>query len=189
VFWKKRDEKEPTKSNEPAESPAAAEARAVAEARVAAEARAAARAPESVPPPARVTGESAPAAEAAAPSAAPASDPAAETKRTPDGPLETGLLREQVIGQLRTVFDPEIPVNIYELGLVYKIDVDADGNVKVEMTLTSPACPSAAEIPLDVRRKVESIEGVKSVDVEIVWDPPWTMEFMSEAARVQLGFF
>jgi FeS assembly SUF system protein len=104
-------------------------------------------------------------------------------------PLETGLVREKIIEQLRTVFDPEIPVNIYELGLVYKIDVAEDGRVKIEMTLTSPACPSAAEIPLDVRRKAEAVEGVTSVDVEIVWDPPWTMEFMSEAARVQLGFF
>ncbi len=125
----------------------------------------------------------------AAPPATAATAAESAAKRAPDVPLETGLMREQVIGQLRTVYDPEIPVNIYELGLVYKIDVDPEGNVKIEMTLTSPACPSAAEIPLDVRRKVESIDGVKSVDVEIVWDPPWTMEFMSEAARVQLGFF
>jgi FeS assembly SUF system protein len=125
----------------------------------------------------------------APPADASTADRAPEASAKPAAPLETGLIQEQIIGQLRTVFDPEIPVNIYELGLVYKIEVSADGHVKIEMTLTSPACPSAAEIPLDVRRKVESVEGVKSVDVEIVWDPPWTMEFMSEAARVQLGFF
>jgi FeS assembly SUF system protein len=118
-----------------------------------------------------------------------------ETDATPDAPagpreeIATGLLREQIIGQLRTVYDPEIPVNIYELGLVYKVHVDEERNVLIEMTLTSPACPSAEEIPVDVRRKTEAIEGVKSVDVRIVWDPPWSQEFMSEAAKVQLGFF
>jgi FeS assembly SUF system protein len=121
--------------------------------------------------------------QAAAPQPAPQSSAGAAQ------PIETGLLREQVIGQLRTVYDPEIPVNIYELGLVYKVDVDEERNVRIEMTLTSPACPSAEEIPVDVRRKTEAIEGVKSVDVRIVWDPPWSQEFMSEAARVQLGFF
>ena len=119
-------------------------------------------------------------------------DPQSSSADAPAGPREeiaTGLLREQIIGQLRTVYDPEIPVNIYELGLVYKVQVDEERNVLIEMTLTSPACPSAEEIPVDVRRKAEAIEGVKSVDVRIVWDPPWSQEFMSEAAKVQLGFF
>jgi FeS assembly SUF system protein len=170
VFWKKRDEKDGTRSEE---------------ANALAGPPKPAPAPPSVAPP---NASTPPAVESTAKHLA-HSTPLAAAKPAPDVPLETGLMREQVIGQLRTVYDPEIPVNIYELGLVYKIDVDPEGNVKIEMTLTSPACPSAAEIPLDVRRKVESIDGVKSVDVEIVWDPPWTMEFMSEAARVQLGFF
>lgn len=129
-------------------------------------------------------------------SASASSVPAVSTPNAPAAsatasgePIETGVVREQVIEQLRNVFDPEIPVNIYELGLVYKVDVSADGHVKIEMTLTSPACPSAAEIPLDVKKKAGTVPGVRSVEVEIVWDPPWTMEFMSEAARVQLGFF
>lgn len=131
-----------------------------------------------------------PAAAAEMTPASPASPPAlTATSADPAVPLETGAIRERVIEQLRLVFDPEIPVNIHELGLVYKIDVGEAGDVKIEMTLTSPACPSAAEIPLDVKHKVGSIDGVKSVDVEIVWDPPWTMEFMSEAARVTLGFY
>ncbi|HET9887530.1 MAG TPA: DUF59 domain-containing protein [bacterium] len=124
-----------------------------------------------------------------APANAPTSDAKASSQASPREQIATGLLREQIIGQLRTVYDPEIPVNIYELGLVYKVQVDEERNVLIEMTLTSPACPSAEEIPVDVRRKAEAIEGVKSVDVRIVWDPPWSQEFMSEAAKVQLGFF
>ena len=115
--------------------------------------------------------------------------PTPDVQPSPRGEIATGLLREQIIGQLRTVYDPEIPVNIYELGLVYKVHVDEERNVLIEMTLTSPACPSAEEIPVDVRRKVEALEDVRSVDVQIVWDPPWSQEFMSEAAKVQLGFF
>lgn len=98
-------------------------------------------------------------------------------------------IEKVVVEALQTVYDPEIPVNIYELGLVYKVDVDEERNVLIEMTLTSPACPSAEEIPVDVRRKAEAVEGVKSVEVRIVWEPPWSQEFMSEVARVQLGFF
>lgn len=126
--------------------------------------------------------ESAPLPPTAAPDSADGAPAAASTPGS-------GELREQIVEQLRTVYDPEIPVNIYELGLVYKIDVNEAGHARIEMTLTSPACPSAAEIPLEVRRKAEAVEGVRSAEVEIVWDPPWTMEFMSEAARVQLGFF
>jgi FeS assembly SUF system protein len=102
-------------------------------------------------------------------------------------PLKTLALKPHVIEALTTVYDPEIPVNIYELGLVYDIDIDAAGVVHVSMTLTSPACPSAQQIPVDVANKIRAIPGVSDADVQIVWDPPWTMEKMSDAARLQLG--
>jgi FeS assembly SUF system protein len=98
-------------------------------------------------------------------------------------------IEEQVIAALKTCFDPEIPVNIYELGLIYSIDVDPAGNVAVRMTLTSPACPAAGTLPPDVERKVRGIAGVNDVKVEVVWDPPWDKDRMSEAARLQLGIF
>ena len=100
-----------------------------------------------------------------------------------------GDTREKIIEQMRTVYDPEIPVDVYELGLIYQIDVQDDGRVQIEMTLTSPACPAAETIPVEVKAKAESVDGVTGADVKIVWDPPWTQEFMSEAARLQLGFF
>jgi len=96
-------------------------------------------------------------------------------------------LQEQVIEALRTCYDPEIPLNIYELGLVYAVDVDTAGAVHIRMTLTSPACPAAASLPPEVEAKARSIPGVTSAKVEVVWDPPWTMDRMSEAARLQLG--
>lgn len=102
-------------------------------------------------------------------------------------PLNTLKLKPQIIEAISTVFDPEIPVNIYEMGLVYDIDVDANNVVHVKMTLTSPACPSAQQIPVDVRQKVCAVPGVTDAKVEIVWEPTWTMEKMSEAARLQLG--
>ena len=98
-------------------------------------------------------------------------------------------LEEQVIDALRTVFDPEIPVNIYELGLVYSIDIRAAGEVVVRMTLTSPGCPVAGSLPPEVENKVLSLPGVTSARVELVWDPPWNPSMMSEAAKLQLGFF
>ena len=94
---------------------------------------------------------------------------------------------EAVIAALKTVYDPEIPVDIYELGLIYKLEVDA-GNVEIQMTLTSPACPVAGTLPGDVESRVREVEGVTDVLVDLVWDPPWGMEKMSEAARLQLGF-
>lgn len=94
---------------------------------------------------------------------------------------------EKVIDVLRTVFDPEIPVNIYELGLIYDISVDADNRVNVKMTLTAPACPVAGTLPPEVERKIENIPEVKSAAVELVWDPPWTKDRMSEAALLELG--
>jgi len=102
-------------------------------------------------------------------------------------PLTSLKLKPLVIEAISTVFDPEIPVNVYELGLVYDITIDGDGVVEVQMTLTSPACPSAQQIPVDVRRKVLAVPGVTDAKVEIVWEPPWTMEKMTEAARLQLG--
>ncbi len=98
-------------------------------------------------------------------------------------------LRARVIEVLKTVYDPEIPVNIYELGLIYKLEIDDDGVVKIEMTLTSPMCPVAGSLPPEVQYKVGTLEGVKEVRLDLVWDPPWTMDRMSEAARLQLGMF
>ena len=97
-------------------------------------------------------------------------------------------LRERVIAALRRVHDPEIPVNIYDLGLVYELDVDeAARAAHVRMTLTAPACPVAQTFPEVVAAAVEQVEGIDEVDVELVWDPPWSRERMSEAARLQLG--
>ena len=98
-------------------------------------------------------------------------------------------LEERVIDVLRTVFDPEIPVNIYELGLVYDVDVDdeAVGRVKVSMTLTSPACPVAGTLPGDVEIRIKQLEDVNDAEVELVWDPPWDKDRLSEAAKLQLG--
>jgi FeS assembly SUF system protein len=98
-------------------------------------------------------------------------------------------MEEQVVAALRTCFDPEIPVNIYELGLIYKIDVSPAGEVKVRMTLTSPACPVAGSLPGEVEAKIRAIAGVLAAKVELVWDPPWDKDRMSEAARLELGIF
>lgn len=92
-----------------------------------------------------------------------------------------------VIEVLRTIFDPELPVSIYELGLIYGVDVDADDNVTVRMTLTTPACPAAELLPPEVEAKVKAIRGVRDARVELVWDPPWTPDRMSEAARLEMG--
>ena len=94
---------------------------------------------------------------------------------------------ESIIKMLRTVFDPEIPVNVYDLGLVYKIDVDEEKNVSIDMTMTAPSCPMADFILEDVKEKVESIEGVKKVEVNLVFEPEWTKDMMSEEAKLELG--
>jgi FeS assembly SUF system protein len=104
-------------------------------------------------------------------------------------PAKMAELRPQVIEALRTVFDPEIPVNIYELGLVYDVLVDAGGRVGVRMTLTAPACPAAQTLPVEVQQKAANVPGVSEAKVEIVWEPPWTKERMSEAAKLQLGLW
>ncbi len=98
-------------------------------------------------------------------------------------------LRDKTEEVLKTVFDPEIPVNIWELGLVYELQVEeAEGKVKIIMTLTAPACPVAGDIIAEVQQKTEAIEGVKDVHVHLTFDPPWTKEMMSEEARLELGF-
>ena len=96
-------------------------------------------------------------------------------------------IRERVIEQLRTVFDPEIPVNIYELGLIYEVTVDDAGQVGIRMTLTSPMCPAAEQLPPEVETKARGVAGVASVQLDLVWDPPWNPSMMSEAARLDLG--
>jgi FeS assembly SUF system protein len=98
-------------------------------------------------------------------------------------------LEERVIAALRGVFDPEIPVNIYELGLIYDLKIDPTGAVSIRMTLTSPACPVAGALPGEVQARVLAVPGVASANVELVWEPPWDMSRMSEEARLQLGLF
>jgi FeS assembly SUF system protein len=100
---------------------------------------------------------------------------------------EIKTLRDDIIAALCTCFDPEIPVNIYELGLIYDITIDPAGAVAIRMTLTSPMCPAAGSLPGDVQRKVQGLAKVMAVDVQVVWDPPWDKERMSEAAKLQLG--
>jgi FeS assembly SUF system protein len=104
-------------------------------------------------------------------------------------PPDVDELGQKVVDALCTVFDPEIPVNIYELGLVYFLEVKPDGSVFVQMTLTSPMCPVAGSLPLEVESKIRAVRGVSDVNLELVWDPPWSMERMSDAAKLQLGFF
>jgi len=96
-------------------------------------------------------------------------------------------IRERVIEELKTVFDPEIPVNIYELGLIYQVTVAADGATQVTMTLTTPMCPAAEELPPEVETKARGVPGVTSVQLDLVWDPPWSPDMMSDAAKLDLG--
>ncbi len=98
-------------------------------------------------------------------------------------------IRQRVIEELQTVFDPEIPVNIYELGLIYDVEVDDDGAARIRMTLTTPMCPAAEELPPEVETKARAVEGVTSVQLDLVWDPPWNPSMMSEAAKLELGMF
>ncbi len=97
-------------------------------------------------------------------------------------------LEEKIVSMLKTVYDPEVPVDIYSLGLIYKIDLSDEGDLKIDMTLTAPACPAADFIVEDARIKLESIEGINSVDIQIVFDPEWTKEMMTEEAKLELGF-
>ena len=111
---------------------------------------------------------------------------------TPEGevpPKPAGVSEEAIINVLKTVFDPEIPVDIYELGLIYAVEIADDGAVKVEMTLTTPSCPSAQELPSQVEESVRLVPGVTDVQVEVVWDPPWDPSRMSEDARLALNMY
>ena len=101
--------------------------------------------------------------------------------------IDTADIERRIVEALKTVFDPEIPVNIYELGLIYDVDVSADGDVLVRMTLTAPACPAAGILPGEVEGKARGVAGVKDAKVDLVWDPPWSPDRMSDAARLQLG--
>jgi len=98
-------------------------------------------------------------------------------------------LKEDIIATLKTIYDPEIPVNIFDIGLIYEVNVGDGGQVHVLMTLTSPMCPVAESLPPEVKTVVEGLEGVESAEVEITWDPPWSPDMMSEAAQLELGFF
>ena len=112
-----------------------------------------------------------------------------DTQATIANPVELLDREAKVAEALRTIYDPEIPVNIYELGLVYDLQVDEAGNVTVQMTLTAPNCPEAGSIPGRVEAAVRAVPGVQDVKVDLVWEPPWTPARMSEAAKLQLGIF
>jgi FeS assembly SUF system protein len=111
-----------------------------------------------------------------------------DMKKSGAVPTPEPTLRERVEAVLHTIYDPEIPVNIYELGLIYNLDVSENGVVDIEMTLTAPNCPAAGMMPAEVEAKVCAVDGVTSANVELVWDPPWDKSRMSEAARLELGF-
>jgi len=118
-----------------------------------------------------------------------ASDPALVPSESASSEVDPNELYEKIVDMIRTIYDPEIPVNIYEIGLIYNIDIDPSNAVSIRMTLTSPACPSAGTLPGEVEDKVRQVEGVTGARVEVVWDPVWTPTMMSEAAKLQLGMF
>ena len=107
--------------------------------------------------------------------------------RVVDATENMSAVGERVVEALKTVYDPEIPVNIYELGLIYRVSIDDAGATNIRMTLTTPMCPAAEELPPEVETKARDVEGVTSVQLDLVWDPPWSPEMMSEAARLDLG--
>jgi FeS assembly SUF system protein len=125
--------------------------------------------------------------DAAAAAATVAEDPAAQPPAVATD--ETARLSDEIVNALKTVYDPEIPADIYELGLIYKVDVDDDRAVKIDMTLTTPNCPSAAELPAMVENAVASVPGVREAKVTIVWDPPWDPSRMSDEARATLNMW
>ena len=102
-------------------------------------------------------------------------------------PITGDTLEEQIVSALRTVYDPEIPVNIYDLGLIYSVDIKDGNHVHIRMTLTAPGCPVAGSMPGAVERAVKRVPGIESAEVELLWDPPWTQECMSDEARLELG--
>ena len=103
--------------------------------------------------------------------------------------IDKEKLKDEIIEVLKTVYDPEIPVDVYELGLIYAIDIDEDANVKIMMTLTAPNCPVAESLPIEVKTKTETVPGVKSAEIKLVWEPPWNRQMMSDEAKLTLGFF
>ena len=121
------------------------------------------------------------------------STPSVSSSAQDDGPEVAGggdaELRERVIAALREVYDPEIPLNIYDLGLIYRLEIDSDHKALIDMTLTSPNCPVAGSLPGEIENAARSAEGVGDVVVELVWDPPWDMDRMGEAAKLELGMF
>ena len=141
---------------------------------------------EGVPPPAA---EMTPPRVEPPPAIPPPPAPPAETTHDPvePDPLKTLELKPKLIEALSTVYDPEIPVNIYELGLIYDIDVNADGLVGIRMTLTSPGCPAAQSLPVEVKAKAKAVPGVSDAWVDVVWEPTWEMSKMTDAAKLQLG--
>lgn len=157
-----------------------------------------------VPPPKRQPDEEAPEREvprpvAPIPPAAPTLDTSALTAPPPAAdasvpeveadPVKTLEFTPKIVDQISTVFDPEIPVNIYELGLIYEIAVDGDSVAVIKMTLTAPGCPAAVTLPAEVQGKVKSIEGISDARIDLVWEPPWSKDLMTEAAKLQLGIF
>jgi FeS assembly SUF system protein len=115
--------------------------------------------------------------------------PTTETAGLVPDPVKTETLKPGIIDAIRTVFDPEIPVNIWELGLVYDVFVDANGVAAVQMTLTAPGCPAAQSLPVEVANRVKAVEGVTDARVDVVWEPAWTKDRMSDAAKLQLGMW
>lgn len=123
------------------------------------------------------------------PPAAEAPAPTNETAALVAHPAKTEELKPRILDAIRTVYDPEIPVNILELGLIYDIIVDANGVAGIRMTLTAPGCPAAQSLPVEVARKVKAVPGVTDAKVDVVWDPAWTKDRMSDAAKLQLGMW
>jgi len=124
-----------------------------------------------------------PQAEAQAP------EPTANTAGLVPDPAKTEALKPKIIDAIRTVFDPEIPVNIWELGLIYDVFVDANGVAAVQMTLTAPGCPAAQYLPIEVANRVKGVEGIADAKVDVVWEPAWSKDRMSDAAKLQLGLW
>ena len=102
--------------------------------------------------------------------------------------METDVLRDKVVDVIKTIYDPEIPVNIYDLGLIYRVDILPINNVQITMTLTAPSCPAAQSLPIEIDQKLREIEGVNDVHVVVTWDPPWDKTMMSETAQLELGW-
>jgi FeS assembly SUF system protein len=121
--------------------------------------------------------------------AAPVTPAQVEGTEAPAGPIDIGAMNDKIMEVLRGCYDPEIPVNIVELGLIYEVKVEENGAVAIKMTLTTPACPAAGSLPPEVEMKVKAIPGITSAKVDVVWEPQWTQDLMSEAARLQLGLY